>query len=71
MVNASSECGLERFVSFKDLKEFMGLSRNTIMLAIKEGKFPNPIRLGGRVLFRLCDVQKFLAIQLNENQSIV
>ena len=48
------------------VKHVTGLSRSTIYLRIKQGKFPKPVKLGGRAVGWVeQDVQNWLAEQID------
>lgn len=45
----------------KQVEQVVGLSRSTIYQRIKDGTFPKPISLGGRVVgWRALDIELFL-----------
>ena len=45
----------------KQVEQVVGLSRSTIYQRIKDGKFPKPISLGGRMVgWRVSDIKLFL-----------
>jgi len=47
-------------IADKDLDQLVPLSRTTRWRMRKEGQFPQPVRVRGRSLYRVADVQKWL-----------
>ncbi len=50
-----------RYYRMTDLMQMIGVSRKTIWDWQRRGIFPKPIRIGGLVLYRIKDVEDFLA----------
>jgi predicted DNA-binding transcriptional regulator AlpA len=50
-------------ISFDKLRERFGVtvSRDTLRLHCREGKFPPPINLGRKVFWKVSEVEKFLS----------
>ncbi|MBN3804360.1 AlpA family phage regulatory protein [Paraburkholderia sp. Ac-20336] len=45
----------------KQVEQVVGLSRSTIYQRIKDGTFPRPVSLGGRMVgWRAADIEQFL-----------
>jgi prophage regulatory protein len=52
----------ERFLSYKEVEEITGRSRQSIWRAIKAGDFPAPVVVGKRaVAFRESDILEWMA----------
>jgi predicted DNA-binding transcriptional regulator AlpA len=55
----------ETLVTLQQVAKAVGIGDRSIMRWVEEGKFPQPIRIGGpvrpRIRFKLADVQRFLA----------
>jgi len=53
---------VEQMVSMGELTERIGLSRSTIIVMVKEGDFPRPIKLGARRIgWRVSTVNEWIA----------
>ena len=54
----------EKLITYKQVVDITGLSRSTIYEWIRDGKFPNPVKLGAGpkslVKFKLSEVMAFI-----------
>lgn len=48
-------------LSKKEVADLLGCSVRTLERLRKKRAFPSPIKLGGRVLYRLADIEQFVA----------
>jgi prophage regulatory protein len=45
-----------RLIRLNELKQMIGVSRSTIYLMLKDGRFPQPVRFGRTTAWRMADV---------------
>ncbi len=56
----------------KQVEKVVGLSRSTIYQRIRDGTFPKPISLGGRMVgWRAADIESFLGDPAGYRQSSI
>ena len=58
---------MPRFIRRKAVEELTGLARSTIYQMVHEGRFPRPVRLGGRAVAWLeTEVNDWVAARIAE-----
>jgi excisionase family DNA binding protein len=53
--------GLPSMLTYDDIKALTTMDRTTVYRLVKAGKFPAPVRVGGRTLFRREDYTAWYA----------
>jgi len=58
----------ERFIRVKDVAQMIGMGRSTVWMLTKQGKFPQPLRLGPKVtVWRLSEIEKWIEEKIRES----
>ncbi len=61
-----------QLINLKEVIYLTGLQRSSIYKFMDEGHFPQSISIGGRsVMWRLCDVDDWIALKIKARDSLI
>ena len=57
----------EKFLTIKEVVDLVGFKKSTIYKFIKEGKFPEPVKIGISSRWKLSSIQKWMETLASRN----